>query len=128
MSAIETLLLRVTPRAGSPALGDAIQRQEGSRRFKMKTVSLPLPRFAFVLGTRAALAAGIGLLAAGKLPTERRRAIGAILVAIGAVTTVPAAMSVIGSIKRTRAGSSVNHDERLVGATRFPRKGDDEIE
>jgi hypothetical protein len=94
----------------------------------MKTVSLPLPRFAFVLGTRAALAAGIGLLAAGKLPTERRRAIGAILVAIGAVTTVPAAMSVIGSIKRARAGSSVHHDERLVGATRFPRKGDDEIE
>jgi hypothetical protein len=59
----------------------------------MKSVVLSLPAFAFVVGTRAALAAGVALLLADKLPTARRRAIGAALAAIGAATTVPAAIS-----------------------------------
>jgi hypothetical protein len=93
----------------------------------MNNVVLPLSTFAFVLTTRAALAAGIALLVADKLPLGRRRAIGATLVAIGATTTVPAAMTIKRSIRRTTEGSLVRRDERLVGATRFPRKADDEI-
>jgi hypothetical protein len=91
----------------------------------MKNVVLTLPTFAFVLVTRAALAAGIALLVADKLSSARRRAIGGTLIAIGAATTIPAAMSVIGSIKRTAWKSSLQRDERMIGATRFPRKGDD---
>jgi hypothetical protein len=52
-------------------------------------------------------------------------------VAIGAATTIPAAMSVIRSVrrsKRTEMSSAVDRDERLVGATRFPRKGDDNFD
>ena len=90
----------------------------------MKSVVLSLPTFAFVIGTRAALAAGVGLLLADKLPAARRRSIGAALVAIGAATTVPAALSVGRSIRRSRA--AVHRDRRLVGAFRFPRKGDDD--
>ena len=90
----------------------------------MKQVILPLPMFGFVLVTRAALAAGVSLLVASKLSPERRRVVGTTLAAIGAATTFPAAMSVVRGIRK--AGRSVVYrDERLIGATRFPRKGDD---
>ena len=52
---------------------------------------------AFVVGTRAALAFGAGLLLAGSHSTARRRTIGLTLIAIGAGTTIPAAMGVFGS-------------------------------
>jgi hypothetical protein len=47
----------------------------------------------FVIGTRAALAFGVGLLVADRIPRARRRQIGTALVAIGAATTIPAALS-----------------------------------
>ena len=101
----------------------------------MKNVLLSLPTFGFIVSTRAALGVGIGLLVSERLPAERRRAIAASLIAIGAATTVPAAMSVIRSVRRSKRrekhreemGSSIGHDEHLIGATRVPRKGDDEI-
>ena len=93
----------------------------------MKKVILDLPTFAFVVSTRAALGAGIGLLLSEKVPATRRRRIGATLFAIGAATTIPAAMSVIRSVRRAGATSRVDCDERLVGATRFARKGDDDV-
>jgi hypothetical protein len=95
----------------------------------MKNVLLDLPTFGFIVSTRAALGVGIGLLVSERLPTDRRRAIGRTLIAIGAATTVPAAMSIIRSLrrpKRREMSSPVHHDERLIGAARFPRKGDDD--
>jgi len=53
--------------------------------------------FGFVLGTRVALAFGLGLLVSGRIPEARRRALGWTLVGIGAATTIPAAMKVFGS-------------------------------
>lgn len=50
--------------------------------------------FAFVVATRAALAAGVGLLVANRIPESRRRTIGLTLVSIGVATTIPAAMAV----------------------------------
>src|SRR5258706_15693979 len=95
----------------------------------MKNIALNLPTFAFVVVTRAALAAGIGLLVSERLTTTRRRAIGAMLVAVGAATTIPAAISVIRSVRRSTprgVRSSVGHDKQLIGVTRFPRKGDED--
>jgi hypothetical protein len=60
----------------------------------MKTVVLSMPMFAFVVGTRAALGAGIGLLLSKKIPESRRKAIGLTLVSIGAATTIPALMAI----------------------------------
>lgn len=60
----------------------------------MKNVVLSMPMLGFVVGTRIALAAGLGLLISNKIPEARRRAIGLTLVSIGAVTTIPAAMAV----------------------------------
>jgi len=62
----------------------------------MKTMMLTLPTFAFVVGTRAALGFGLGLLLADRVPESRRRTVGLALVAIGVATTIPAAMSVFG--------------------------------
>lgn len=50
------------------------------------------PLLGFVIGTRAALAFGLGLLVADRIPESRRRAVGLTLVAIGVAATIPAAM------------------------------------
>jgi hypothetical protein len=60
----------------------------------MKNVVLSMPMLGFVVGTRIALAAGLGLLLSNKIPEARRRVIGLTLVSIGAATTIPAAMAV----------------------------------
>jgi len=62
-----------------------------------------MPTFGFVVATRAALGAGLGLLLAGRMPESRRRAIGLTLVSIGAVTTIPAAMAVFRGRKNDTA-------------------------
>ena len=56
----------------------------------MKSIELPLPRFAFIVVTRSALAAGIALLAARRMRDRSRGRAGFLLTAIGAVTTIPA--------------------------------------
>ena len=90
---------------------------------RMRTVTMPLPVFGFAIATRAALAAGLALLFADRLPAQRRRALGTGLFAFGAATTIPAVWMVFRrNGARMRAG---NLDSRLIGATRYPRKGDD---
>ena len=59
-------------------------------------VLIPAPWLGFVIGTRAALAFGVGLLVADWIPRDRRRTIGLALVAFGAVSTVPVARAVFG--------------------------------
>ena len=66
----------------------------------MKNLDLSLPRFGFVVATRAALGAGIGLLAANKLGSRGRRRLGTALLALGALTTIPAAIMVFGARER----------------------------
>jgi hypothetical protein len=65
---------------------------------KMKNLALSLPTFGFVVGTRAALAFGVALLVSERMPPSQRRALGYALLAFGAVTTVPAARSVIAGM------------------------------
>ena len=63
----------------------------------MRKHKLTTPQIAFVVGTRAMLAAGIGLLMADKLSNRARRALGMGLVALGGVTTIPAARTLLGN-------------------------------
>jgi hypothetical protein len=60
----------------------------------MKLV-LPPQLLGFVVGTRAALAFGVGLLVADRIPEEKRRSLALTMITIGAVTTVPAAIAVL---------------------------------
>jgi hypothetical protein len=68
-----------------------------------KRVDLSLPEFFFVVATRAALGAGIGLLASAKLSKHSRRRLGATLLTVGVLTTLPALYFLFG---REAAGSS----------------------
>jgi len=54
-------------------------------------LSLQPSLLGFIVGTRAALAFGLGLLVADRIPEARRRSIAITLISIGAVTTIPAA-------------------------------------
>jgi hypothetical protein len=91
----------------------------------MRTITLPLPVLGFIVSTRAALAAGLALLFGDRLPAQRRRAVGLALVGVGAATTIPAAWSVSRSLRRRRTSAVTDSDARLIGVTRYPRKGDD---
>ena len=72
-----------------------------SMEILMDKLVLSLPTLGFVVWTRAAFGVGIGLLLAGRMTGPRRRAVGVTLVAIGAATTIPAAMAVFQSQSRT---------------------------
>jgi multisubunit Na+/H+ antiporter MnhB subunit len=62
----------------------------------MRNLSLTLPEVGFIAGTRGALGAGIGLLLSDKLTEPQRRAVGWVLVAVGVITTIPAAIAIFG--------------------------------
>jgi hypothetical protein len=61
----------------------------------MRHIDIPLHELAFVAGTRAIAGAGLGLLLADFLRPEARKSVGWTLLAIGALTTVPIAVSLI---------------------------------
>ena len=62
----------------------------------MKQTTLSLPELALVAGTRVVLGVGVGLIIADKLTVEQRRAVGVALTLIGALSTVPLALDVLG--------------------------------
>ena len=84
----------------------------------MRETQVTLPELALIAGTRVALGAGLGLLLANRLSEDQRRAAGGALLLVGAVTTVPLAVEVLGggrltaSARRGRAAPS-EPDERL---------------
>jgi hypothetical protein len=67
----------------------------------MKNLILTRPLLGFVVGTRAALAFGLGLILADRIPRQRRRAIALTLIGVGAATTIPAAKLVFGQSGQT---------------------------
>ena len=62
----------------------------------MVVTELRFPELAMVVGTRAMLGAGVALLLADKVSGSARKTIGWALFGIGVLTTVPAAMLVLG--------------------------------
>jgi hypothetical protein len=67
----------------------------------MEQLVLAAPQFGFIIGTRIALAFGLGLLVGERLPEARRRALAYSLVSIGIATTVPAALTLLSSRRIT---------------------------
>lgn len=62
----------------------------------MKETHLTFPELALIAGTRAAAGAGVGLLLANRLSESQRRAVGWTLLLVGALTTVPLVLEVLG--------------------------------
>lgn len=58
----------------------------------MKNVTMSPPTLIFLVATRAALAAGVGMFVAGKIPESKRRWVAGALVGLGALSTIPAAL------------------------------------
>lgn len=79
----------------------------------MSERQLDLSDIILLAATRGMLGAGIGLLLAGKLSNEVRRAVGRTLVLVGAVTTIPLALRIFGH----RARATDLAVERIKGAT-----------
>ena len=66
----------------------------------MKETTLTMPELAMIGGTRVALGAGIGFLLADELSSEQRRTAGILLLLVGAISTIPLALEVLGKSKR----------------------------
>lgn len=62
----------------------------------MKEKSLTMPEIALIGGTRVALGIGLGLLLADRLSRDARKGAGWALFAVGALTTIPLAVNVLG--------------------------------
>jgi uncharacterized membrane protein YfcA len=62
----------------------------------MKSLEVTLPEIGLIAGTRGMLGAGVGLLLADKIDDDRRKAIGWTLFIIGALSTIPLAIEVLG--------------------------------
>jgi hypothetical protein len=67
----------------------------------MKRVDLAFPEFGFIVATRAALGAGVGLLATQRLCRRTRQRVGLALLGLGALTTIPAAVLLFRKGDRT---------------------------
>jgi len=64
----------------------------------MRETNLTLPEVLLIAGTRVALGVGVGLLISEKMDRSARRAAGVALFAVGALTTIPLVMRVLGSV------------------------------
>jgi len=62
----------------------------------MRNIKLTIPEMAIVVGTRAALGIGIGLLIGQRLTRSERQAAGFALVAFGVLTTIPIVIGIAG--------------------------------
>jgi hypothetical protein len=62
----------------------------------MKTYVVTVPEVALVAATRGMAGAGLGLLVAGALRPDTRRILGWTLLTIGALSTIPIAMTLFG--------------------------------
>ena len=69
-----------------------------------------IPQLGLIAATRGMLGAGIGLLLSNRLAPGTRKAVGATLMAVGIITTIPLVLQVVGGIKRTAEGKAGRAD------------------
>jgi hypothetical protein len=115
-------------RAASPEVlhGDQVPVQEFSvavagtiswRRAFMRAFVIGAPLLGFVVGTRAILALGVGLIVADRIPEPRRRAIAMTLIGIGAATTLPAVKALFES-RQAQVSATTGQVDRGRGQRR----------
>ena len=68
------------------------------------TFTLTPPLLGFIVGTRAALAFGLGLLVANRIPEPQRRQLALSLIGVGAATTIPAARALFSKRRQHAIG------------------------
>jgi hypothetical protein len=70
----------------------------------MTKTDLSFPELGLLVGTRGMLGAGLGLLLGDKLGSDKRKAVGWTLAAIGVLSTIPLALIVFSHRKQTPHG------------------------
>ena len=67
-----------------------------SERFEMREHTVTLPELSLLAGTRAVVGAGLGLLLAGRMNDDQRRAVGWAFLMLGGLSTIPLAIKLLG--------------------------------
>ena len=67
----------------------------------MRETRVTLPALALIAGTHGMFGAGLGLLLADRLPEALRKAVGWMLLLVGALTTLPLAFEVLSASRST---------------------------
>jgi len=80
----------------------------------MREAHVTLPELGLIAMTRGVAGVGLGLLLAGRLSDDQRRALGWGMFLVGAATTVPLALEVFG--KNHRRTESVGRADRPMAA------------
>jgi hypothetical protein len=96
------------------------QRSEDSF---MRETQLTLPELGLIAATRGILGAGVGLLLADHLPDSVRKPVGWTLLSLGALSTIPLALTVFGRSHRCEA----NTEKRMQPGHQPQRESNDRI-
>jgi hypothetical protein len=86
----------------------------------MRETQLTLPELGLIAATRGILGAGVALLLAGLIPEGQRKTVGWTLFSIGAISTIPLALTVFGR-SQCRKAAEVPHSHD------WQRDSDDEV-
>ncbi len=70
----------------------------------MKRANVPLPLFALFGATRGMAGVGVGMLLADRITKRRRKALGKLLLGIGATSTLPLLVAIIRAARRREVG------------------------
>jgi len=72
----------------------------------MRERTLTIPEIAMIAGTRAAFGAGLGLLLAEKLSPDTRKGAACALLIVGALSTIPIVLGILGKPQASAAPES----------------------
>jgi hypothetical protein len=78
----------------------------------MRSTRVTLPELGLIAGTRGLLGFGIGLLLSSRFSEEQRKAIGWTAFLVGAVSTIPLAIEVLGRPHLMRHPAELRPGER----------------
>ena len=68
----------------------------------MREIPLTFPEIGMINSTRFIIGTGVGLLLAGKLHPQARKAVGLTLIAVGTLVSIPVAMTFLGKLRGAR--------------------------
>jgi hypothetical protein len=69
----------------------------------MREIPLTLPEIGMINSTRFIIGTGVGLLLAGKLDKDARKAVGLSLVVVGTLVSIPVAMAFLGKLRGSQS-------------------------
>jgi len=65
----------------------------------MREISLTLPEIGMINSTRFIIGTGVGMLIAGKLDRDARKAVGLTLISVGVLVSIPVGLSLLGKLQ-----------------------------